>query len=225
MSETARSEDLRRGLEELARGHRPSAPDSVVEEVWKATRGELPSDQTRELINRSITEPELAEAFRLAAEIQKEMPAEPAAAGGARSGFGSRLAALGAVAAAVIAVVLLLPVLRGPDSPASGAGEVQFRNDAELVLASPQDGGIELRRDALELTWTAGPEGTRYDLEIAGVDLAVLHRAEGLTETRYTVPADAVAGVEPGDRLLWGIEATEPDGSRTTSRTFVVVLQ
>ena len=62
-------------------------------------------------------------------------------------------------------------------------------------------------------------------LEIAGVDLAVLHRAEGLTEAGYTVPAEAVAGVEPGDRLLWGIEATEPDGSKTASRTFVVVLQ
>ncbi len=56
---------------------------------------------------------------------------------------------------------------------------------------------------------------------VSDADLEVLAQAGDLTQARFLVPADALAGLVSGAELYWQVEAVLPDGSSRTSRTFI----
>ena len=53
----------------------------------------------------------------------------------------------------------------------------------------------------------------------------VLATARDQPKAEYRVPAAALAGLPPGARLLWQVDAVYPDGSRRTSPTFTATVQ
>ena len=79
------------------------------------------------------------------------------------------------------------------------------------------------RRDLLR--WTAGPEGTTYDLHVTDEDLEVLATARRIGEAEYLVDPEALAGLPPGEKVLWRVVAYLPDGGQVASRTFVTPVQ
>jgi hypothetical protein len=140
-------------------------------------------------------------------------------AGGRRRAMGRRrwLAAAAAVLVAILGGVGL---------------HLSQTEDRELVLRDQPGEMIEsltpedrpLPREHATLRWT-GPEGARYTLVVTTARVRVVARTEGLTESSYTLPVSAVAGLDPGTDLLWHVEALLPDGSRVTSKTFRVRIE
>jgi hypothetical protein len=52
-------------------------------------------------------------------------------------------------------------------------------------------------------------------------DLRVLADTADLTAPEFTVGPDTLSALKPGERVLWQVELTRPDGVRISSRTFV----
>lgn len=215
--EDSQVERLRDAFASRGSGKAPSA-DRVFDdaEVWAASRGELDSDRTRELLDLAARDPECAEAWRLARAMRRES--------GRSSASGKRRLAWVAAAAAVVALALLATprLLRDgssvPDEPVLRAGET-YAIESELPADRP------LPRAELVLEWTEGPAETIYSVEVATIDLEVLHSARRLSQPRHHVPPDALDDVPDGATLLWRVEALRPDGSRVRSPTFRVTVE
>jgi hypothetical protein len=92
-----------------------------------------------------------------------------------------------------------------------------------LEAATPPDEALS--RDACVLQWSAGPEGTAYDLLVMDADLRPLARARWLERPEYTVSAEDLASVPAGGSILWRVTAHLPDGRRIVSRTFTTRLE
>jgi hypothetical protein len=190
--------------------------------IWDALHGGLSPEERRTIVDHTARCPACAEAWRLARDIGGTAPvAEQAEAGhagvGPVHGVGwRRWVPLAAAAALVVVVGLLLR--QGPirdDQPP------QYRTGEELAIHSLLPDGAPLPRSACLLRWSAGPEGARYDIEVATADLEVIVRARGLERAEFTVPADRLADLPPGAELLWRVEAMLPDGRRITTPTFI----
>jgi hypothetical protein len=186
------------------------------ERIWAAALGELPSAEAMALLDHSGSCGACAAAFRLARELAAEAAPAPAVvpigSGWLRR---ARWTAVGGLAvAASLAVVVFLrarPV------------EPTYRGDTLAVVRSlvpdePQP------RAALILRW-AGPEGARYGVTLTTKDLRKLFRASGLERPEVRVPPSALTGVEPGAELIWQVEATLADGTRSASPAFLLRLQ
>jgi hypothetical protein len=201
------------------RAREPRAGERVEhpsgDDLWAAVRGELGAERRRAIVDHTAACAACAEAWRLAVEMAPEgIPAVVPRVARARPAF-HWLAPLAAAAAVAVAVGAGLWQWRAPGSvPAyrgGGAGEVQ-----SLV-----GDGEALPRDDFRLRWSAGPEGSRYDLRVTTESLEVVADAAGLAETSYVVPPSALSAVPSGGRVLWRVEVAPPDGGRTASRTFV----
>jgi hypothetical protein len=154
-----------------------------------------------------------AAAFRLARELAAE--AAPAPAVVHLKERGARWATVGGLAvAASLAVVVFLrarPV------------EPTYRGDSAAVVR-PLVPDEPQPRAALILRW-AGPSGAHYGVTLTTKDLRKLFRASGLERPEVRVPPSALTGVEPGAELIWQVEATFPDGTRSASPAFLLRLQ
>lgn len=118
---------------------------------------------------------------------------------------------------------------------AIGIGAPMLMHDAVVpapvptVRAVPSGGvrpvtpeGAVLSRDRFVLQWTAGPDGSRYDVRVTDRTLERVAAAQGLDKPEFTVPGDALRSVASGGALLWQVELVQPDGRRTSSSTFSV---
>jgi hypothetical protein len=183
------------------------------ERIWAAALGELPTADAMALLDHSGSCGACAAAFRLARELAAE--AAPAAAVVPLLPRRTRWAAVAGLAvAASLAVVVVLrarpvePVYRGE------AGAVV----RSLLPDEPQP------RAALILRWE-GPPGARYGVTLTSKDLRKLFRASGLERPEVRVPPSALTGVEPGAELIWQVEATLADGTRSASPAFLLRLR
>jgi hypothetical protein len=125
-------------------------------------------------------------------------------------------------AAAALVVVVGLMLRQGPirdDQPP------QYRTGEEIAIQSLLPEEAPLPRSACLLRWSAGPEGSRYNVEVATADLEVIARARGLEREEFAVPANRLADLPPGAELLWRVEATLPDGRTITTPTFIARLE
>jgi len=191
--------------------------------IWDALHGELSPEQRRSIIDHTARCPECAEAWRLARDVGGTAQGAALSSAGRRPGVGPvhgvgwrRWMPLAAAAALVAVVGLILH--QGPihdDQPS------HYRTGEEITIRSLLPEEIPLKRSACLLRWSAGPEGSRYDVEVATDDLEVIARARGLERPEFTVPADRLANLPPGAELLWRIEATLPDGRRIPTETFI----
>ena len=134
----------------VARSSGDCAPEDV-NRIWQAVAGELDVDARRDLIDRMATDPALAQAWRVAVELDR------ARGGVATSGRQTTRwlpqAFMGLAAAVIIAVgIRVFLVDRAPaDTFRAGAGTV-----VESLIASD----AALPADAFVLRWKPGPAGT-----------------------------------------------------------------
>jgi hypothetical protein len=127
--------------------------------------------------------------------------------------------AWGAVAtAALVLIVVGVSLQPGNDTPTVRGGDT-------LAVVSRLPEEAPLPRADLVLRWSEGPAGTRWALQLSSEDLSLVHRADSLATSEYRVPAEVLAALPAGTKLLWQVEARLPDGRVQRSATFVNRIQ
>ena len=187
-------------------------PEDLPERIWVAVSGALPPDERREVIEKTVTDPGAAEAWRVANELWKASQASAAAAPAPSARWAPRWLAAAAVLllATGVADVSLLNRERGDE----------FRASPGFVVESLLPAEVALPRDAFTLRWTPGPQGSRYHVRVTTEDLRVLAMAADLTDAPFTVDPAVLAGLPAGTAVLWQVDALLPNGERLTSPTF-----
>ena len=198
-----------------------------AERIWDALHGGLPPEDRRTIIDHTARCPACAEAWRLAREIGGGAAPAAVHATAGQAGVGPvhgtgwrRWVPLAAAAALVVVVGLVLR-----QGPVRDEQPPQYRTGDEAALRSLLPEETPLPRSACLLRWSDGPEGARYNVEVATADLEVIARARGLEQPEFTVPADRLADLPPGTKLLWRVEATLPDGRMIATPTFFARLE
>jgi anti-sigma factor RsiW len=156
--------------------------------------------------------------------LMDEVGAERRGPGPPRSGIRFwRPLATGLIAATMMAAVGL--GIWRPWSPQKPQVAQRAGNETEL-LRSLVDPEQTLPRQAFVLSWEVEPtwQDARFSVIVTREDLTPVAEAYGLEETRYEVPAEALAALPAGARLFWRVEAVRPDGTRFRSPTFRVSL-
>ncbi|MCP3138731.1 hypothetical protein [Pyxidicoccus xibeiensis] len=206
-----------------------------ADRIWRAVSGELPPEERREVVARVAADPAWAAAWRLAHELTRSASEATALAErapppdtrarrdterprpqGRRFHFAWSRPVWGALAtAALVLVVVGVSVQQGTDGPPV------VRGGDTVAVASQVPEDAPLPRERAVLRWSGGPEGTRWSVQVSSEDLSLVHRADSLTRSEYAVPAEVLAAVKPGTKLLWQVEARLPDGQVLRSATFV----
>jgi hypothetical protein len=215
-------EDLRRAFT-VPGGSAPRPEDCPpAETLWAAVHGELPPGALRDIVDHTATCPACAEDWRLAVEVEREATATAEVATGRAASpvlyprRWLRLAPLVAAAAAIVALVVGLPLTRHGDGPTVTRGGQQ--------VISRLAEGQELPRDHCLLAWS-GPKDATYDIEVDTLTGDRLFSKGGLKGLSYEVPKSSFDGVRPGTRLEWRFTATPPGGAPVRSKTFTFILQ
>lgn len=209
-------DDLRQAFQELAATATPAGDCPEAPRLWAAARGEAPPGETRDLIDHTAACPACAEAWRLAVHLGNEVPAVRPVAAPAVARWWPAAAAAALVVLAVGVYQLREPAAPPPMRSAAGSG---------LVSALPAD--AVLPRDAAVLAWRLEParEDVLYAVQVTTDDLRPLAAGDDLSTPRFEIPAAALAGLEPGARVLWRVESFLPDGRRLASETFTARIE
>lgn len=222
-SEELSDERLREAFVSRARDGVAQGDCPDPETVWLAVHRELPRERIRRVGLHATTCPECAEAWRLAVEVTREAPATviPFDRGARRSARSRAWWTAGALAAAaaLAAIALLLPT-----APTLRPPERETLRGAEEIITPVTDLGAALPREACTLRWQ-GPPGGRWAIRVATEDLRVLAEAHDLPTTEFTVPAETLADLPAGSRIVWQVYLELPDGRRLASRSFVQSLE
>lgn len=224
-------EKLRAAFVSLSEAGNGNASCPSPDRIWSAERGELSVEETRDLIAHTAECPPCAEAWRLARDVSIPGVLAPASTALKNVSADRRgvaryrwIPALAAAAAAVLVSAALL--LRGRRTePHRLPDETVYRDAGAFGPRSLLADAKALPRDRCVLKWSPGPPGSRYDIQIASEDSQVLHRANGLTTEEYRVPESALLRLAPGSRFLWQVEVVTPEGTRTSSATFLARLE
>jgi len=198
-------------LEELRRaftapgGAAPRPEDCPAPEtIWAAVHGELPPGELRDVVDHTVACPACAEDWRLAVEVEREAASTEDVGRAAAPLLGSRrwvrLAPLAAAAAAIVLLVVGLPLTQHRSEPTLREGP---------TVVSRLEDGQALPRTHCRLAWS-GPAGATYEVEVHTLIGKSLDTARGLTATEYLVPEAKLAGVPSGTRLEWQVTATLP---------------
>jgi anti-sigma factor ChrR (cupin superfamily) len=211
---------MRRAFASLSQPAPEPAACPAPEKIWEAVRGELQPAQTREIVTHMAACPACAEDWRLAVAMQRPETASKVIHASERFTFGQRLRNWGLAAAAVLALAVV-----GVQWSQNATQQPGYRGN-EATIQSLVEEGNALPRQQFLLRWSA-PEtpGATYDVEVSTEDLRVVASGDDLREPRFLVPAHALAGLPPGARLLWKVDAELPEGGRLTSNTFVTTVQ
>lgn len=196
------------------------APHLAPETLWDAVNGKLPADEMRGAVQHVATCATCAEEWRLARVLSEPQEQQTAVPLPAPLRFSPRQRqwrnwGLAAAAALVMGVVGLQFFQKPPEYRGDQAG-------VHSVLAE----GKALPRERFLLKWSVpAPVGATYGVQVSTEDLRVVASAEGLKAPEYQVPASALAGLPPGAKLFWKVDADLPSGSRLTSPTFVTAVR
>jgi len=198
------------------------------ETIWSAVRGELPPQALREVVDHTARCAACAEDWRLAAEVNRQAEAQeeetvpgrlPANVVVGRFGRWRSVAAAAALAAGLLVAVGIYREAVVPGQPPI------YRAPQQTTVQSLLAAGQALPREAAVLRWTPLAGATSYDVSVSTEDLRQVASAHGQTATAYPLPQGALAGLPPGARLLWQVDAVFPDGHHVTSPTFTTPLQ
>jgi hypothetical protein len=205
-----------------ALGDAPGAevPEELRERIWLAVSGELPPKERRELVEKTVTDPACAEAWRIATEMWRASQASSAGSTGAARGPAARWAPQWLAAAAVLLLGTIGVVYYV--TPPSGD---EFRTQSALDVRSLIPPDVALPRTAFRLRWTPGPEGSRYQVRVTTEDLQLLATAADLTDPVFTVDPARLAALRGGASVLWQVDVSLPSGGRLTSPSFITRVE
>ncbi|HEY0554495.1 MAG TPA: zf-HC2 domain-containing protein [Thermoanaerobaculia bacterium] len=194
------------------------------EKLWSAVRGELDPQAMREVLDHVALCSACAEDWRLAAELNRQQAGESAVTPGrVLQGRFGRWRPLAATAALAAGLLLAVGVWRAEMAPHQAPIYREARHES---IRSLLPAGQALPRQDAVLRWSPLPGAASYDVRVTTEDLfQTVASAQGTTTTELRVPAAALAGLPPGAKLLWQVDAVRPDGTRETSPTFTTPLQ
>lgn len=232
----------REAFQATGEGRKPGEVCPEPEKIWAAVRLELPEAERRGVVDHTATCAACAEDWRIAwsfvTEEQSHAGQGDVVAGPWRRHLPQLTAAAALLALAVgVGVVLERPgfeAFRGSSAPVEASrGEVStesggevFRGEAPPAAAhSLLPPGAALPRQNLELRWSEGPPGSRYEVRVMTETLETVATGKDLTRPHYRVPPEAVEGLSSGDLLLWQVDTFAREGSVTTSATFTNAIE
>ncbi len=192
------------------------------EELWASASGELGSSTNEAIILHLARCSECSSTWRLAREILPSDHLSQSSVVSIEELRPSRLwrtVLLPAAAAAVLIGVGLSTGLFLRNDPSSAPVYRSQGNDEE-ILAAPET--RSLPRTACRLQWSAGPDGTRYDVIITDGELEILETAKGLQQSEHTVPEEKIP--TSTQELFWRVTAHLPIGSTLSSKTFTTTI-
>ncbi len=212
--------DLSRLREAVAEQPPRSAPEGCPgsEELWESAAGELDPVENEAVILHLARCSECSLIWRLAREMlvadrDASSSVIPISRGGRWRTW--RKVVVPAIAAAMLIGIGLGAswLIRRGASP-----EPVFRQqpDAGRILASPET--QRRARSACRLEWSAGPEGTLYDLIATDERLNTLVTVRRLERPEYELAPEVIP--TSATEVLWRITAHLPDGRTVVSDTF-----
>ena len=206
-------ERLAEAFRALGDTHGTEVPEDLRERIWLAVSGDLPPEERRELVERTVTDPGMRRGLARRERVV-------AGVAGLRGWWG-RVARLGLAARwaprwLAAAAVLLLGTTIGVVSLLNPPPGDEFRASSGCVVESLVPADVALPRDAFRLRWTPGPEGSRYQVRVTTEDLQVLATAADLTAPEFVVEPAVLAGcpVEPACSGRWMCRSRTANGSR-----------
>lgn len=212
---------LRRAFASVPQAEPVPAACPPPEQIWGAVRGELPPGEIRQIVEHTATCASCAEDWRLAVALQRPESASIVVHATERFTARQRIRNWGLAAAAALAVAVV-----GIQWQQQKLDDAAYRGEG-LAIESLVEEGSALPRNQFLLRWSA-PEtpGVTYDVEVSTEDLRLVASADDLREPQFLVPASALAGLPPGTRLLWKVEAELPQGAELPSeKTFITTVQ
>lgn len=200
------------------------APESCPsdDELWASAAGELTSTANEKIVLHLARCNECSSTWRLAREI---LPADhlsrPSVVSidARRQPKPWRRIVLPAAAAAILIGLGLSTGLFVRNDPSSTPVFRQQGSDYKIL---PSSETRTLPRSACDLRWSAGPDGSRYDLIVSDGELEILSSVKGLEEPDYTVPQEMISASTV--ELFWRVIARLPDGSSVSSATFTTII-
>lgn len=212
-----RDEALRDAFQSLAGSSAGACSAEDLERVWLAVTGQLDAGQRRMLVERMATDRALAEAWRVAAELWR-LSQDGAVATPRPAALPRRMWSLAAAAAVLLAAGGSWLVMR------DRAGDV-LREQPGVTITSLLGNDPTVAREMFRLRWTPAPAGSRYDVRVTTEDLRVIATASDLNAAEFMLESGQLAGLAPGARVLWQVDAVLPGGARVSSPTFVVTVR
>ena len=203
------SEKLRQAFQDTT-GEAQACPSS--ERMLASAMGDLPGTENETIILHLGECPACATAWRLAEDLSERDVPVP---------FHQRWTVQLVAAAILVTAVGLGYRYLAPDSETGAIYRTQEGDWLQSAIPEPEP----LARDYLVLSWTAGPEGTVYDVQVMGEDLQPLARRLQITDTEYHVPPELVADLPSGSLLYWQVVAYLPDGRTVESISFMNRLE
>lgn len=212
---------LRDAFRSLSETFERGCSSEDLDRVWRAVAGTLPVAERHDLIDRLATDPALAEAWRVAHDLQQANETTQAAATPVRRHATSwPLPWLAAAAALLIGAATVVVIQRSRP-------EVNdtFRTSNHYVVESLVPPDATLARDAFRLRWTPGPPQSRYQVRVTTEDLRVLKTATDLTTSELVIERSLLSEIPAGARVLWQVDVALPGGERVSSETFTTRVQ
>ena len=203
------SDRIRQAFQD-ATGEAPECPSS--ERLLASAIGDLSAAENESIILHLGECPACAAAWRLADELSERNVPVP---------FHRRWQVQLAAAAILVAAVGLGYRYLAPGSESDAIYRTQEGDWLQPAISEEEP----LPKDHVVLSWTAGPEGTVYDLQVMGEDLQPLVHRPRLTENEYQVPLELVADLPAGSLLYWQVVAHLPDGRTVESISFMNRLE
>lgn len=211
---------LRTAFSEISTGTLDDTePDA--DHIWSAVRGELSHAEVEELADLAGRSPATAAAWRVAAELSRELDESQKNRVVRMDNRRPVRWAIGLAAAAAILIGVAVPLYNSfaPSSPPVMRAAEEFGIESELA---PDEA---LPREDFILRWTPSGVESVYELVVTDAELRVLHQAAFLEKPNHRVPEETLGGLAEGAEVWWKVDATKADGSRVSSPTFVTTVK
>jgi hypothetical protein len=209
-------EALRSAFQKLPVSSGSECSQADLDRIWRAVDGQLPAHERRELVERLATDTACAEAWRVANELHRSLSGTAVRQQRPLWRSSPWLAA---------AAVLLLAASVMFVSRRDQSGDATFRDPGRPAIESLVPADAALPKNAFRLRWSAGPDDSRFQVQVTTEDLRLLTTVSDLTRPELVIDAARLADLLPGSRVLWQVQVTLPDGERAVSPTFVTRVQ
>lgn len=190
----------------------------LAETIWESAAGTLTRQDNEAVVDHTAGCAGCATAWRLARELQENAFAErrPSMRSVGRRWF--PLAAAASLVLALSSVMVFQLRDRWTETPT-------YRVPEPHAITSLLSRDHVLIRSTCVLRWASGLADARFNIRVTDEDLNPLASSDGLTAGEFLVPQSALAGLPGGAKILWRVEVLGPDGSRSSSPTFVNTIE